>query len=203
MTCVSPKKPKLTGDEIALLRQRVGTTILQRGRLTFRDIVRFLSMPSSHPASGLDPSQGETPALSTEPGLGASMGVPSSSSSSSASSLPANPIKNQQLIRAALLTLIQHHICWHVSSDLDGSLIRPDSPEGVQGVEYFQIDVEEVLARTRYGAYAAIVEAEWGMEAYDIVACIYKNGKLQATEVIRRLCGQSGDEGYDPNREFF
>lgn len=146
--------------------QRVGTTILQRGRLTFRDITRFLSMPTSHPASGLDPSQGETPSLSTDPGLGATTTAPSSSSSSS---LPANPIKNQQLIRAALLTLIQHHVCWHVSSDADGSLIRPDSPEGVQGVEFFQIDVDEVLARTRFGAYAAIVDAEWGSDVSFII----------------------------------
>lgn len=39
-------------------------------------------------------------------------------------------------------------------------------------------------------------------QANDVVMCIYKNGKLQAKEVIRRLCGQEGDEQYDHSREW-
>jgi hypothetical protein len=71
------------------------------------------------------------------------------------------PFKSQRLIQQALLTLIQHNICWHVCISPGGIV---EEAGGSRGVEYFQINVDDVLPRVRFGTYLAIAEEEYGNE---------------------------------------
>lgn len=131
---------------------RVAAVLLQRGRLTLRELSRFLNTSTVHVASGLMQDQEEDM-------QGEVMGGPSTSATTSGA-----PLKSQRLIQQTLLTLIQHNICWHACVMSDGQLALPGSGDSTRGIEYFQINVDEVLPRLRFGAYLALAEERFGTE---------------------------------------
>ncbi|UZJ57210.1 hypothetical protein CBS101457_006530 [Exobasidium rhododendri] len=159
-------------DQFGSVAARIASILLQRGRLTLRELSRFLSTATVHASTGLVLNQNETDIQDSEVN-----GGPSTSSASKA------PFKSQRLIQQALLTLIQHNICWHVCVQSGGIIEQA----GERGIEYFEINVDEVLPRVRFGAYLAIAEEEFGGLAFEVVNEVLKNGKLRARELIKTL----------------
>ena len=160
-----------------MVLQQVAFVLLQRGRLTLRELSHFLSSTIVHASTGL--------ALDAEEGsyLDGRQGEAVGGASTSFA-----PLKSQRLIQQALLTLIQHNICWHVCIMPGGTIIEPGSEGsvGIRGTEYFQINVDEVLPRVRFGAYLAIAEEEFGPE---VSAC--EVGRAVSCRVLTSALGLS------------
>lgn len=60
-----------------------------------------------------------------------------------------------------ILILVQHNILWHIRLDTDNSILKDDEPGGT---EYFDINPEVILLRSRFGTYLATSERLWGEE---------------------------------------
>ena len=81
---------------------------------------------------------------------------------------------SQRAVIESLLVLVQHNCLYHVLDDEDG-------------LEYFEINVEEVLLRRRYGYYIALARDTWGKKGADIVARVLQDGKLQLATLLKDL----------------
>ncbi|KAN0060938.1 RNA polymerase III subunit C82 [Thecaphora frezii] len=185
----SPQKIKLC-EHILLqhfgpITARVGALLLRRGRMTVRDLSRFLKQPTSRT------NRGHNDPLS---------GAGSSSSAANNAALhggdPNAPLPvPKRLIQQAIMTMIQHGCAWHSSTD-------PELADESQ--EYFEINPDEVLARLRFGKYISIAEDFIGEDAARIVTLILKHGKLQARDIVEQLtapfCPQR-DDGNDEQDE--
>jgi DNA-directed RNA polymerase III subunit RPC3 len=163
-------------DHFGSVAARVAAVLLQRGRLTLRELTRFLNTSTVHASTGLMQDQEED--LNKQ---GDEIAGPSNSASTSSA-----PLKSQRLIQQALLTLIQHNICWHACVLPDGLLAAPDADDASRGIEYFQIKVEEILPRVRIGAYLAIAEEKFGDEVRKRVKIPYIKCDANETLPFRR-----------------
>lgn len=191
-------------DHFGPIAAQVSSTLLQRGRLTLRELSRFLATPTIHAPTGYVPEQddvshAETSMYDIWQGAGnTSSNLGGSSTSSSATSW-STPLKSQRLIQQTLLTLIQHNICWHARALPNGSLVQASmdnftsAEDAFQGVEYFQINVEEVLPRLRFGAYLNIAEERFGEAGLSSINIILRNGKIKAADVIETVSQQGHD----------
>ncbi|PWN34671.1 uncharacterized protein FA14DRAFT_160177 [Meira miltonrushii] len=188
-------------DHFGPIAAQVASTLLQRGRLTLRELSRFLATPTIHAPTGYIPEQDDVShaeASMFDAWQSAANGASAGGSSSSATSW-STPLKSQRLIQQTLLTLIQHNICWHARALPNGSLVQASMDDSTsledafRGVEYFQINVEEVLPRLRFGAYLNIAEERFGETGLSSVNTILRNGKIRAADVIERVSQQGHD----------
>lgn len=182
-----------------LISQQVACTLLQRGRLTLRELSRFLATPTLHAPTGYVPEQddvAQAEAAQMDAWSGAALGNAGKGAASTSASSWSTPLRSQRLIQQALLTLIQHHLCWHARPLPDGTLVQApmddstSAEDAFRGMEYFQINVEEVLPRLRFGTYLAFAEDRFGEVGAAIVNEILRHGKLRATDVVARISHQ-------------
>lgn len=153
--------------------------------MTLRELTRFLLTTTTHASTGLMQDQ-EDESSGLQGSHGDYIDGPSTSTSTA-------PLKSQRLIQQAVLTLVQHNICWHVCIMSDGTIAETTGVDASRGTEYFQINVDEVLPRLRFGAYLVIAEEEFGTEASEVVNILLQNGKLRARDV-KEIFGASEDE---------
>lgn len=81
-------------------------------------------------------------------------------------------------VTESLLVLVQHNCLFHVVDDQDG-------------LEYFEINVDEVLLRRRYGHFIALARDTWGKKAADAVARVLQDGKLQLGTLVKDMHNSS------------
>lgn len=190
-------------DHFGGIAARVAAILLQRGRLTLREISRFLANPTLHAPTGYIPDDGDAGADAQSRDAS---GVAGSSASFNDGASARGPLRSQRLIQQALLTLIQHNMCWHARTNANGLLVDA-SDEGYErddaqgGTEYFQMNPDGVLPRLRFGAYLTISEAQYGEVGRAITNEVLQNGKLRASGILDRLAGQEGAAGSgDPKK---
>ncbi|PWN48007.1 hypothetical protein IE53DRAFT_389826 [Violaceomyces palustris] len=185
----SPQKIKLC-EEIVLqhfgpLASRVASFLLKRGRLSVKDLVRFLNQSPSR-------STKVSRQLCSSNNLDASNTTSSSDPSTSlagpslhgADPNAPNPIP-KRLVQQTVLTLLQHGCLWHSSVD-------PRSQEVQE--EYFEINPDEILSRLRFGRYIGYAEEFIGQDAAAIVSLVLRNGKMQASDIVTEMMKQSFPE---------
>lgn len=78
----------------------------------------------------------------------------------------------QATTQAALLVLIQHNCLYFVS-------------EEDEGTEYYEIDLEAVLQRRRYGQFMAIAREHWGKRAVEVLQRVMLDGKIQLSTLLQ------------------
>ncbi|EJT98368.1 hypothetical protein DACRYDRAFT_57600 [Dacryopinax primogenitus] len=83
-------------------------------------------------------------------------------------------------VRACLIVLIQHNVVWFAESD-------GEDGEGPRGDTFYEVNVEEVCMRLRFGKFVEIAADVFGDEAKDIVRCILDHGKLRLPAVLDLL----------------
>ncbi|KAF8275219.1 hypothetical protein EI94DRAFT_1768490 [Lactarius quietus] len=83
-------------------------------------------------------------------------------------------------VRAAILVLVQHNILWHASSE--------------DGGEVFEVNIDECLARLRFGRYVWLAEQCFGTLGASIVQLILDHGKLRPPDIMSRLAPQQGSK---------
>lgn len=178
----SPQKIKLC-EHILLqhfgpIAARVGALLLKRGRLTIRDLQRFLNQQPTRTNRG--PTDPFSKTSSTHSSKSTLVSAPIAGASSSYNTSDPNaPVPVPKLlVEQTIMTLIQHGCAWHSSTD----------PEvGSASQEFFEININEVLLRLRFGRYIGIAEDELGDTAARIVKLVLQHGKLQASDVIDRI----------------
>ena len=173
----SPQKIKLC-EHIVLqhfgsIAARVACLLLKRGRLTVRELSRFLNQPTTRSTRGP-----KDPFTSMSPGS-TSAGTSAGTSSANDPNAPV-PVP-RHLVQQTLMTLIQHGCAWHSSTD-------PEIADPSQ--EFFEIDPDEVLGRLRFGRYIGIAEDVLGEDAARIVTTVLKHGKLQAKDIVDKVLAQ-------------
>ncbi|GAC97632.1 hypothetical protein PHSY_005218 [Pseudozyma hubeiensis SY62] len=183
-TAHSPQKIKLC--EHVLLQHfgpiaaRVGALLLKRGRLTIKEIGRFLNQQPTRTNRGpIDPFGNYTATNSKSTLVSAPIAGASSSYNTSDPNAPVPVPKH--LVEQTVMTLIQHGCAWHSSTD-------PDIADPNQ--EFFEININEVLLRLRFGRYIGIAEDELGDTAARIVKLVLQHGKLQASDIIDRVTSE-------------
>ncbi|SJX63271.1 related to RPC82-RNA polymerase III subunit C82 [Sporisorium reilianum f. sp. reilianum] len=183
-TAHSPQKIKLC--EHVLLQHfgpiaaRVGALLLKRGRLTIREIGRFLNQAPTRTNRGpTDPFSSNSSTHSKSTLVSASIAGASSSYDTNDPNAPV-PVP-RLLIEQTIMILIQHGCAWHSSTD-------PEVADPNQ--EFFEININEVLLRLRFGRYIGIAEDELGDTAARIVKLVLQHGKLQASDIIHRVASE-------------
>ena len=183
-TAHSPQKIKLC-EHILLqhfgpIAARVGALLLKRGRLTIREIGRFLNQAPTRTNRGpVDPFSNTSATHSKSTLVSAPIAGASSSYSTGDPNAPV-PIP-KLLVEQTIMTLIQHGCAWHSSTD-------PEVADANQ--EFFEININEVLLRPRFGRYIGIAEEELGDTAARIVKLVLQHGKLQASDIIDRIASE-------------
>ncbi|SPO23626.1 related to RPC82 - RNA polymerase III subunit C82 [Ustilago trichophora] len=183
-TAHSPQKIKLC--EHVLLQHfgpiaaRVGALLLKRGRLTIREIGRFLNQAPTRTNRGPTDPFANT---SSTHGKSTLVSAPIAGASTSYSTGDPNaPVPVPKLlVEQTIMTLIQHGCAWHSSTD-------PEVADPNQ--EFFEININEVLLRPRFGRYIGIAEQELGDTAARIVKLVLQHGKLQASDIINRIASE-------------
>ncbi|TKY85531.1 hypothetical protein EX895_005693 [Sporisorium graminicola] len=183
-TAHSPQKIKLC--EHVLLQHfgpiaaRVGALLLKRGRLTIREIGRFLNQAPTRTNRGpTDPFSNNSAMHSKSTLVSAPIAGASSSYDTNDPNAPV-PVP-RLLIEQTIMILIQHGCAWHSSTD-------PNVADPNQ--EFFEININEVLLRLRFGRYIGIAEDELGDTAARIVKLVLQHGKLQASDIIHRVASE-------------
>jgi len=83
-------------------------------------------------------------------------------------------------VRACLLVLIQHNVVWFAENEAEeGDVARGDT--------FYEVNVEEVCMRLRFGRFVEIAGEVFGEEATNIIKCILDHGKLRLPTVIDLL----------------
>ncbi|SOV08737.1 related to RPC82 - RNA polymerase III subunit C82 [Ustilago sp. UG-2017a] len=179
-TAHSPQKIKLC--EHVLLQHfgpiaaRVGALLLKRGRLNIREIQHFLNQAPTRTNRGpTDPFSNASTTHSKPTLVSAPIAGASSSHNTGDPNAPV-PVP-KLLVEQTIMTLIQHGCAWHSSTDPE--LADPNQ-------EFFEINVNQVLLRLRFGKYIGIAEQELGDTAARIVKLVLQHGKLQASDIIDR-----------------
>ncbi|EST05329.1 RNA polymerase III subunit RPC82-related, helix-turn-helix [Kalmanozyma brasiliensis GHG001] len=180
----SPQKIKLC--EHVLLQHfgpiaaRVGALLLKRGRLTIREIGRFLNQAPTRTNRGpTDPFSNHSAIHSKSTLVSAPIAGASSSYNTSDPNAPV-PVP-KFLVEQTIMTLIQHGCAWHSSTDAN---------VGDSNQEFFEININEVLLRLRFGRYIGIAEEELGSTAARIVKLVLQHGKLQASDIVDRIASE-------------
>ncbi|KAJ1026931.1 hypothetical protein NDA16_002224 [Ustilago loliicola] len=183
-TAHSPQKIKLC--EHVLLQHfgpiaaRVGALLLKRGRLTIREIQRFLNQAPTRTNRGpTDPFSNASTTHSKHTLVSAPIAGASSSHNTSDPNAPV-PVP-KLLVEQTIMTLIQHGCAWHSSTDPE--VADPNE-------EFFEININEVLLRLRFGKYIGIAEDELGDTAARIVKLVLQHGKLQASDIIDLIASE-------------
>ncbi|PWN26188.1 hypothetical protein BDZ90DRAFT_275367 [Jaminaea rosea] len=150
---------QIVADHFGPVAEQVSSVLLQRGRLSLNDIERFLRVPPGTVAAG--------------------------SSSLASTSSPNAPQLSRSQILHTLIVLVQHNILYHIRLDADGSFIEDVDQPG--GVEYFVINTEIILARSRFGIFMETAESQWGYEGLEIVSQVLQHGKIQVADLLKQM----------------
>ncbi|KZV94041.1 hypothetical protein EXIGLDRAFT_739978 [Exidia glandulosa HHB12029] len=78
-----------------------------------------------------------------------------------------------QTVRAAVIVLVQHNVLWHAETD--------------DRTEVMEINVDECIARLRFGQYIWLAKEQFGTEAAAIVQLLLDHGKLRLPDILDRL----------------
>ena len=127
---------------------RVAGQLLQRGRLSVREIARYLNMHSFGRRS--------TDALTQCPSHVGASPFAVETDSTKQRPLP------MRFIQQALVILIQHNCVLHSSSAKAQDGAAPPAEE------YFEADQDEILARLRFGTYQELMH-QWGGRSAEAV----------------------------------
>lgn len=103
--------------------------------------------------------------------------------SSSSSHLSTPPPTRPQILHT-LIVLVQHNILYHIRLD-DGAVVRDHDEPG--GTEYFVINTDVILARTRFGTFMETAQSQWGQEGLDIVSLVLQHGKIKVADLLQQL----------------
>lgn len=183
-TAHSPQKIKLCEHVLLVhfgpIAARIGALLLKRGRLTIREIQRFLNQAPTRTNRG--PTDPFTNASTTHTKSTLVSAPIAGASTSYNTGDPNAPVPVPKLlIEQTILTLIQHGCAWHSSTD-------PDVADPSQ--EFFEININDVLLRPRFGRYIGIAEDELGDTSARIVKLVLQHGKLQASDIIDRIASE-------------
>ena len=85
----------------------------------------------------------------------------------------------QPAVQASLLVLIQHNCLLHVNDSEDG-------------LEYFEMDVPEILQRRRYGFFAAQAFDSFDKRASALIMRVLNNGKIKLADLVDDTLGGRG-----------
>ncbi|KZT57494.1 hypothetical protein CALCODRAFT_496129 [Calocera cornea HHB12733] len=83
-------------------------------------------------------------------------------------------------VRACLIVLIQHNVVWFAEGNAEDG-------DGPRGETFYEVNVEEVCMRLRFGRFVEIAGGVFGEEASNIINCILEHGKLRLPAVIDLL----------------
>ncbi|KZO99335.1 hypothetical protein CALVIDRAFT_378334 [Calocera viscosa TUFC12733] len=81
---------------------------------------------------------------------------------------------------ACLIVLIQHSVVWFAENEAEDG-------DGSRGDTFYEVNVEEVCMRLRFGRFVEIAGEAFGDEASGIIKCILDHGKLRLPAVIDLL----------------
>ena len=93
---------------------------------------------------------------------------------------------NQTSVQAALLVLVQHNCLLHFLDDEDG-------------LEYFELDLLEILDRRRYGHFLSLTRERWGKKAAEVVMRVLREGKIRLAILLedsKTSAARFGDAEY-------
>lgn len=150
--------------------QRVASVLLKRGRMTVRELGRYVNMTTTgRSTSKSDFSAG---GMSHMPG----------SYSEARTENRSIPIR---LIQQSLMILIQHHCVLHSSHSREGADQHQE--------EYFEPNIDEILTRLRFGMYLDQAQ-QWGGDiAENVVKLLLFHGQMRAGDIIDSLATVQGD----------
>ncbi|PWN46203.1 hypothetical protein IE81DRAFT_355103 [Ceraceosorus guamensis] len=183
-------------DHFGPTAHRVACTLLERGRLSLRELQRFLATTTTVATAGLTTADllahaggsGGEGASTSAAGLAAAQTAAAQATLASISA--SSPLKSKRLIQQTLLVLIQHNVCWHTDTD------DLEKESNYEGTEYFEINPDAVLPRLRFGRYIETAQEEFGEEGGAVAREVLLNGKLKASDIIDRL----SENGHDRRR---
>lgn len=92
-----------------------------------------------------------------------------------------------RLVQQSLMVLIQHHCVLHSSQVHGGADLAQSSQD-----EYFEANVDEILARLRFGTYLALAHEWGGDEAEAVVRLLLYHGQMRAGDLMDELSGSGG-----------
>lgn len=156
---------------------RVAGQLLQRGRLSVREIARYLNMHSFGRRS--------TDALTQCPSHVGASPFAVETDSTKQRPLP------MRFIQQALVILIQHNCVLHSSSAKAQDGAAPPAEE------YFEADQDEILARLRFGTYQELMHQWGGRSAEAVIRYILYHGQVQAGAIVEHL-SRYPDSGWTP-----
>ncbi|KAL4402729.1 RNA polymerase III subunit C82 [Malassezia pachydermatis] len=141
--------------------ERVVKVLLRYGRLTVPELVRLLNDP---------------PPERHHPGRSRSRGS-SSKTEASPNSIPT------RLVQQALMVLIQHHCVLHS---------RPSSGVAAgANQEHFEVDMDEVFSRLRFGSYLDLAQKWGGDDAQAVIRLLLYHGQMRAADLIDALVNET------------
>lgn len=88
-------------------------------------------------------------------------------------------------VQQSLMVLIQHHCVLHSSHSREAADVQQD--------EYFEANIDEILARPRFGMYLCMTQ-EWGGDlAENAIRLLLYHGQMRAGDLIDILATTQGD----------
>lgn len=84
----------------------------------------------------------------------------------------------QRSVQASLLVLVQHNCLFHVQDSDDG-------------LEYFEMNVPEILQRRKIGSVAAMARDMYGKRGADAILRVLVNGKFRLSDLVADMSGES------------
>lgn len=92
-----------------------------------------------------------------------------------------------RLVQQSLMILIQHHCVLHSSQVHGGADLAQSSQE-----EYFEANVDEILARLRFGTYLTLAHEWGGDEAEAAIRLLLYHGQMRAGDLMDELSESGG-----------
>lgn len=90
------------------------------------------------------------------------------------------PTFTQSLAQGALLVLVQHNCLYFVQDEEEGT-------------EYFEMDLEEVLQRRRFGQFMALTREYWSKRGMEVLMRVLAEGKIKLATLLED-CSDLSDE---------
>lgn len=90
------------------------------------------------------------------------------------------PTFTQSLAQAALLVLVQHNCLYFVQDEEEGT-------------EYFEMDLDEVLQRRRFGQFMALTREYWSKRGMEVLLKVLAEGKIKLATLLED-CSDLSDE---------
>jgi len=81
---------------------------------------------------------------------------------------------NQRTVQASILVLVQHNCLYHVLDE-------------EEGLEYFEMNVPEILERRKIGTYLALTREYWDKTAAEVVNAVISDGKIRLSSLVEDL----------------